>query len=290
MSVRVLPDDGPVLVLADLHADDYVADGEDIFASNGLNPLLDQRYAAVIIAGDLVSNARLRLGPALRDLVQRFAPAQVFFFPGNHDFYGAGIDEEDRLQQITEAAGAIYAQKLELIQGGTRFLMATLWTDFALNGDPDWAMTTAEAWMMDHSHISMPGSWATDLSSAPRRRLSARALRRIHGEHRAWIAERLAEPFAGRSVVVTHHAPHPRVMGRITGLSPAFGSDLSELIATGAPDLWLFGHTHRRHWERIGATIIRNVSVGYPGELSDEAHPAFLTGCVVGPDSFGNQG
>lgn len=45
--------------------------------------------------------------------------------------------------------------------------------------------------------------------------VSPMQLRGIHLEHREWLDERLAQPFAGRSVVITHHAPHPAAHAKL---------------------------------------------------------------------------
>lgn len=292
MSKHLLTEAGPTLVLADFHYDAYLRRGLDPFVTNGLQALVGPHYAAIIIAGDLINDPKSQLGPALRWLIKLFAPAPVFFLPGNHDFYSAGIDEEDVLREITADAGATYAQKLELVQGDTRFLMATLWTDFGLRGDPAAAMRVAWSRMNDHPRISMPSNKAgmsgwDDPQWRPRSAVTPAVLRQIHFDHRDWIERRLVEPFNGRSVVVSHHAPHPAAQGAIDGLSPAFGSDLSDMILRYQPDLWLFGHTHQRLWAQISRTVVRNVSVGYPGEHSDGATPDFIAGCVVSPASWG---
>ena len=291
MPADVLIDAGPVLVLADFHRDAYARRGVDMFASNGLASLIGPRYAAVVIAGDLINDPIRQLAPALRWLIDLFAPAPVFFVPGNHDFYRHGIDGEDQLRAITENEGAIYAQKLQVVQKDTRFLIATLWTDYALNGDVEVAMRVAASGMNDHQLISMPSAWtaeaaAEDRAAAPRRAVSPTVLKQIHRDHLGWIEGRLAEPFAGRTVVITHHAPHPEAQGELDHVSPAFGSDLTDVILRHAPDLWLFGHTHRRLSARVGHTVVRNVSIGYPSEHREHASADFLKGCVVGPDGW----
>ena len=292
MSVHTLASEAPVLVLADLHRDDYLRLGLDVFMSNGLGSLIGPRYAAVVIAGDLINDPQRQLAPALRWLIDLFAPAPVFFLVGNHDFYRHGIDQQDQLRGITEAAGAIYAQKLEVVQNDTRFLIATLWTDYSLGGDPVAAMRMAASVMNDHRLISMPSARAAqakpeERDALPRVAVSPTVLREIHRDHRAWLYNRLAEPFSGRTAVITHHSPHPSVHGKLDGLSPAFCSDLSDLILRHGPDLWLFGHTHRRLTAQVGRTTIRNVSIGYAGEHLGAATPEFLAGCVISEGSWG---
>jgi predicted phosphodiesterase len=291
MPAQVLIDAGPVLVLADFHRDAYLRRGVNMFVSNGLTSLIGPRYAAVIVAGDLINDPLRQLAPALRWLLDLFAPAPVFFVMGNHDFYRHHIDGEEQLRAICEAQGAIYAQKLQVVQQDTRFLIATLWTDYALFGNVDSAMQVAAAVMNDHQLISMPSAWALDpnrkkWAAAPRCTVSPQVLQQIHRDHLAWIESRLADPFAGRTVVITHHAPHPSAMGELDHIGPAFGSDLTDLILRYAPDLWMFGHTHRRLSAQIGRTIIRNVSIGYPAEHREPATAEFLKGCIVSPDSW----
>ena len=67
-----------------------------------------------------------------------------------------------------------------------------------------------------------------------------------HHAARQWLLARLAEPWAGRTVVVTHHAPHPGSLAGCferSGLSPAFVNDLPAEVFRGV-DLWVHGHTH----------------------------------------------
>lgn len=56
-------------------------------------------------------------------------------------------------------------------------------------------------------------------------------------------------------------------------LDQVYGSDLTRIIDRYQPDEWIFGHTHHRAEIREGRTLVRNVSLGYPGEVpaGDEA-------------------
>ena len=63
----------------------------------------------------------------------------------------------------------------------------------------------------------------------------------------AWLEARLAEPHAGPTVVVTHHAPSPRsIHPRFAGspLNACFVSDAERLIDERRVQLWIHGHTH----------------------------------------------
>ena len=90
----------------------------------------------------------------------------------------------------------------------------------------------------------------------------------VHGDHRRWLEDQLAAPFAGKTVVVTHHCPHPELLSDAPNdFDPIYGSDLRAMITKHNPDAWLFGHTHRQRQTVEGDTIVRNVSLGYPSEV-----------------------
>ncbi|OCX65454.1 hypothetical protein BFP70_09425 [Thioclava sp. SK-1] len=107
---------------------------------------------------------------------------------------------------------------------------------------------------------------------------------RLHGEHRAWLEERLATPhFAGegRTFVVTHHGPHPSAAGPLDLLTPAFHSDLTDVIEQADIDIWFFGHSHRRLSSTVAGTRIQNVSIGYPDEDHGQNEDDLAEICIV---------
>ena len=107
----------------------------------------------------------------------------------------------------------------------------------------------------------------------------------LHHDHRAWLEDALAEPHfagpAGRTVVVTHHGPHPLVAGPLDALSPCFHSDLSALIDRRQPEAWFFGHSHYRLRAQVGATDLRNVAIGYPRERRIKGSQPLIEMCVL---------
>lgn len=269
---------GRLIVLGDLHHDSYMRYGTDPLAAHGLDQSLCWDVDALIVAGDL-ANVPLPNWPlALAFLKRRVPASRIYVLPGNHDFYGHFLDEEDDLRLIAEIAGANFVQMKELQLGATRILVCTLWTDFALTGDQEAAMSTARHRMTDYTAIRKSGPLSNLSVRRPQILITPADTLALHREHRAWLEERLAEPhFAGpdgRTVVVTHHGPHPATAGMVDGLTPAFHSDLEEMLLRYAPDIWLFGHSHRRLRAMVGSTDIRNISIGYPNEgRLPEEHP-----------------
>jgi hypothetical protein len=87
--------------------------------------------------------------------------------------------------------------------------------------------------------------------------------------HRAWLAAALALPFPGKTVVVTHFAPHPRsIAPGYVGhrANPGFVVDLEKTMGSAA--LWIHGHTHTFFDYRVRGTRVICNPRGYPGEAT----------------------
>lgn len=199
----------------------------------------------------------------------------VIFVPGNHEFYGASMSEERSLWKSNNLSGALHPdfhylddQAVEL--GGIQFLGSTLWTDFDLFGEPMrvQCMDAAKRCVTDFRRISWstkPDAFSHDTNS----RFTPNLARRHHVRSRAWLEEKFSEPWGGKTVVVSHHAPHPRsVHPRFAHdlLSACFASDLSDVMRAFGPDLWIHGHMHHAVDYRVGNTRVICNPRGYPGE------------------------
>lgn len=267
----------PVLVVADLHLDIWLGAKRDPLAT--IEPDVWGSLDALIVAGDLSNKPKTRWAPLIRHLGLYIAPERIHLFPGNHDYYDHILDGDDRLAKICADAGANFVQESEIVIGDTRFVCCTLWTDFALHGDPANAMRTAQADMNDYRYIRLAG--------AGYRRIRPSDTALVHTGHRRWIEQRLAMPFPGRTVVVTHHCPHPDLISATNNpTSPAYGSDLSGVIETYQPEAWLFGHTHQNLEEAVGLTTVRNISLGYPGDVRPGDEAAILLRGLIEAVSF----
>lgn len=181
-------------------------------------------------------------------------PCPVLLLHGNHELYGTVADEA--LAELA-AAGTVgnvtYLERQSITLAGVRFLGCCLWTDYALDGDPALAMRLAAGALMDHQAIRT--------SSGKFRPQDALAM---HEQARRWLTRELERPFAGPTVVCTHHAPHagsihPQYQGNPH--NPAFISDLSALL--GKVDLWIHGHVHNSFDYRVGAARIVANPRGY---------------------------
>lgn len=199
---------------------------------------------AVVIAGDICE------GPvrAVQWVARRRLGVPVVMIAGNHEAYGTDLHQSraDALAEAAKHPNVHLLQDSVVVLAGVRFVGATLWTDYRLDGEA-WrtpAMLAARTMMNDHRAIRTGGGkgfWTPADAAAE------------HQTSREYIAAVLRQPFAGPTVVVTHHAPsarsvHPRYHGSV--LNSAYASDLDNLVDRA--DLWIHGHVHHRQDYRIG--------------------------------------
>lgn len=191
---------------------------------------------AVVLAGDLA-----RPKEAVAWLLGFNKP--VFYVAGNHEFYGGSIaGTMAELKQLCAETNVRVLDNAEVIFEGVRFLGTTLWTDFMLFGDGETratAMQEAVKFMRDFSRIGLG-------ETNQRLFTPADSAAQFH-IHVHWLERALAEPYAGATVVITHHAPsrrsiHPRFSNSL--LNACFVSDAERLLDGSRARLWIHGHVH----------------------------------------------
>jgi len=211
----------------------------------------------LILAGDIANGAEAcRL---FADWPSHPERVPIIMVGGNHELYGHVY--APMLEKMREGAALNNIHFLEndtVVVGDTRFLGCMLWTDYELRAHLPRAqqMAYAERSLNDHRLIRMGRKIFTAQDALDR-----------HMESRAWLIEELAKPWAGDTVVVSHHGPHPlSVHPRYEGdlLSAAFVSDLSAILySSNAPDLWLHGHVHDSFDYTVGRTRVVANPAGY---------------------------
>jgi predicted phosphodiesterase len=206
----------------------------------------------VILAGD-IDNGTVAIDWAEKT----FAGKTVLYVPGNHEYYDG---------EYYEVAAALRARSLgsnvhvldnrEIVLDGVRFLGSTLWTDFELFGEQTLVPAIEESlkYVVDFRAIR----YGTEGLFTPEHSLV------LHRKAKTFLQQKLAEPFSGRTVVITHHAPHPGSVHPKWGASltsAAFVSNLTPLL--GPAVLWIHGHTHDSFDFRVNGTRIVANPMGY---------------------------
>ena len=239
----------------------------DLHLSRGELPLPDTDADLVILAGDLGR-------PAEAFAWARRIDRPVLYVPGNHEFYGGEMSAVlgDMRARCTGTTIRVLDRD-EIVVDGVRFLGTTLWTDFMLFGDGEprnVAMQAAQRFSRDFSRILVEDGGAARLFTPEDSAL-------LFERSARWLAERLATPHAGPTVVVTHHAPSPRsVHPRFDGspINAAFVSQAEHLIRGDQVRLWVHGHTHDSFDYRVDGTRVVCNPRGYARDGVDE-NPGF---------------
>ncbi|HSV46151.1 MAG TPA: metallophosphoesterase [Ramlibacter sp.] len=179
----------------------------------------------------------------------------VLYVPGNHEFYGGSIAGTlATLKQLCQGTQVQLLDEGEAVVAGVRFLGSTLWTDLQLFGGGEGrtaAVQAAQRFIRDYSRIFV--------DDALRKPFTPEASARLFQRHAAWLAERLAQPHDGATVVITHHAPsrrsiHPRFDGSL--INACFVSELDHLLDGAKARLWIHGHTHDSFDYQVNGTRV----------------------------------
>ena len=203
----------------------------------------------LVLAGDIADGA---------DACRLFAdwPVPIVYIAGNHEFYGHPIDPiYGKLRECAALNNIHFLENDSVIIDGVRFLGSTLWTDYRLESDQtqSQSMQYCGKRLNDHYRIRTGRHDFTPKDALARHELA-----------RSWLKTELVKPFDGKTVVVTHHAPHPfSIHPRYIGnpLNAAFVSDLSDLMPD--VDLWLHGHVHDSFDYQVGRCRVVTNPSGY---------------------------
>lgn len=216
----------------------------------------------MVCAGDLLTRGVV---PSIEWLAANIPSSMpIVFTAGNHEYYSASMQESIRdARLLRERYPDIHFLENEAVEiGDVRFVGATLWTDFRLNGgDPELAMAAAQSGMNDYKKIKF--------SKLPFQKFKPIHAYRKHQESRAFLKSVLDTASARKTVVVTHHAPSARsIAPEFQGdqLSACYASELENLIGHNNPQLWVHGHVHHHVDYRMGGTRVVANPRGYPGE------------------------
>lgn len=271
-----------VLVLSDLHLEF----GDSLSVPEGLE------YDVVVLAGDINAPGHRAVHWAKRD--STFCGRPVVYVAGNHELYGCVlVNELAKMRKSAEGSNVHFLNRDSIVIEGTRFLGCTLWTDFQLPvGSDDGRQEVDVTAALNEANRCLNDFRLIETSTPVKRGHRERSVRRLlqaedtlsmHWIDRDWLRRQLAEPFAGSTVVVTHHAPASGSVAMqyaTSWLTPAFVSDLPETFFR-APVLWVHGHTHSPFDYVHGACRVVSNPRGYRLDDEEFENQSFTAGYVV---------
>jgi Calcineurin-like phosphoesterase len=264
----------------------------DIERNGWLPSWRDLDFDVLLVAGDVRQPGH----KAIEWIADACPDRPAYYTPGNHDFYShfSKTDpslkttyqrEREAMRRRAEQLGVHYLDNDSVIlEDGTRLLGSTMWTDFMLRpsylmfGD---AARNAAKQMNDYRVIKVGEGRSRD-NFQPKDSINA------HKVARKWLQDTLAIDHPdGDTVVMTHHAPHPKslLLGQVAAdLDCCYASDLTPILeGPNAPTLWLHGHVHSSRDYVVGNCRVVANPRGYPGYRPGDPreNPAFDPGLVI---------
>ena len=211
----------------------------------------------VVLAGDTHTKGR-----AVKWAKERFS-VPVIVVAGNHDFYGGHVTNVLRhLAEDAEGSNVHFLHRKSVVVGGIRFIGATLWSDYAAVRPAAETLWLAKSAMNDYKKIRAGNHYG---------KLRPEQCRDFHFDDLLWLKQALVEPFAGPTVVVTHHAPSLRSVPdefREDPLTGCYATDLEYLFGSNVA-VWCHGHIHAcQDYEISGTRVLCNPRGYAPDDLT----------------------
>jgi predicted phosphodiesterase len=196
----------------------------------------------------------------------------VVMIAGNHEFYRDDWHYHHTiattLHDIRRISPLTFLEDEIANICGITFAGSTLWTDFALNGDPVLGMRDAREAMNDYREIF----WNETLRLTPELTVQ---------KHQGSLKFLKEIQDSGKLVIITHHLPSSRsIAGRYAdnAYNAAYASNLDTLVETSGAALWIHGHTHVSQDYCIGNTRVICNPRGYAGY---EVNPNFNPDLII---------
>ena len=212
----------------------------------------------LVLAGDIGSYQE---GGLLQDEyfgLERFSPlpqfaswpCPVIFVPGNHEYDMQDWDvAHARLRRVCDALGIIWLERESLVLNQVRFVGTTLWTDYDAIAllDPQVQAGDVGRLLKQREKSFRAANFYLRKTGGTRhgKPFLAEPMREQALVCQDWLRHALQQPFAGKTVAITHFAPSLQSHDPRYGLVPGtagFCNALDDLLAHA--DLWLHGHLH----------------------------------------------
>lgn len=249
---------------SDLHLE--YPKNREYLAQNPIQPVGD----ILILAGDIITDvARHKIEHLYAEWQQKFK--YIISIPGNHEFYGSNVAESYPTLRQVLAPNHFLLNNETLVLDGVRFIASILWTH-----GPEDQMKKLEKKSNDYRLIR----YGEGEGSAVK--LRAADVSAMHHQSVHFLTGELAKPFAGKTVVITHHLPSYNLMGfgAYTGILKYYcASNLNRLIKAHPVDYWVFGHLHWTIDKEIFGTHFVSNPLGYmtEGQYADFSPTAHFT-------------
>jgi len=194
----------------------------------------------------------------------------VVYILGNHEFYNQEVNEvKEFWQNVDMPINFTFLDDDVYYCEDIRIIGATLWT---LVTDPHMRWQCRR--MNDYQviKINQPEGFV--------RKITVDDTDHAHKLTLQYMKDILDQPWKGKTIVMTHHLPHPLcVAEKFKGndLNAFFMTDLDHLIEKYDIDYWCHGHTHDNVDIEVHGTRILCNPMGYHGVMLNQDFNEGLT-------------
>lgn len=231
-----------IQLFSDLHLERYPAFRPQVFPDTDV----------VVLAGDIGSYQAGSLLPDADFGLARFSPLQagmehvkVLFVPGNHEFDGFEYEQAmQNLRAVCDRYAITWLDREVVTLGDVRFIGTTLWSDFEALAQRE---TQLARQLQQRTKAFRAADYYLRKNSTLKdgQMMLAEDLRVLAMECQDWLRGALAQPFDGRTVVVSHFAPSLLSADPRYGITPGTAGFCNGLDALFAQvDVWMHGHLH----------------------------------------------
>ncbi|WP_064608982.1 metallophosphoesterase [Photobacterium sp. J15] len=220
----------------------------------------------IILAGDIGTGCESRY---IDWVLAETKGKQTIVVAGNHEPYGSILQKCHKNWRTATRGTHVHFLEQEAIEiDHVRFLGATLYTDYRIDGNPMEAMNRAAECMNDHRKVHMDprGSMFRPIDALD-----------IHYQTLQFLESELQSGYQGKTVIVSHHAPSAKCFPdeNIPPLAAAYASNLEELMERYDIAAWFHGHIHSSTDLTIHNTrVLANPRGYWPMLLNDDFDPA----------------
>jgi len=229
----------------------------DIHLEFGLRSITLNNPDILVLAGDI--HVGTKAIDWIRNLTQE---VPILYIMGNHEYYRNSYPKLiSEVLELVENTNIHVLENKAFEYEGIAFHGATLWTDFALFGEPTRAGFECQLKLNDYHVVRKSPSFS---------KLRFIDTLLAHNESLRWLKKSILDSKTERNVVISHHAPSNisiEAKYKSDLVSAGFASNLENFIKETKPELWIHGHVHSCHDYFIGNTRIICNSMGYPSEI-----------------------
>ncbi len=175
---------------------------------------------------------------------------QVFWVPGNHEFYYKDIADYNISYNIRIRENISIVNNIDIEYKNVRFIFSTLWSKISAKNEK-----VIEKGVSDYICIANKG-----------KNLTVKDSNFLHSQCKTFLQESLKKK-QHKTIVVTHHLPSDLCNAPQHKNSPvneAFCTDYTDLIADSNVNFWIYGHSHFNQKPLyIGNTLLLTNQLGY---------------------------